>query len=436
MTPPQHPLPGEVDLAIIGAGAAGLAAAIFAGETNPRLRIALLDSAKHIGAKILVSGGGRCNVTNREVRATDFHGQRKIIDRILRRFDAQATIRWFTSLGVPLHEEISGKLFPDSHKARTVLDALLRRCEALNIMLYTNHRVLGIHREGGTFLIRHLQGCLRSGRVILATGGRSVPKTGSDGSGWTLAGEFGHTVTPTYPALVPLLLESSFFHADLSGTAHDAMLTTTVAGKTIDCRIGRLLWTHFGISGPVVLDASRCWVAAHEAKQDVRLALNCFPHQSWPEVNDWFTQGATLPGRKTVLSLLAERLPTRVAGCLIRQAMAVARTFTDHEAVASGRSFGEDTPLNRLSKASRHLLVRTMTQLHLPVVGPRGWNFAEVTAGGVPLAEISPNSMASRLVPGLYLIGEMLDCDGRIGGFNFQWAWSTGYLAGSHAARA
>lgn len=412
------PMPSDIDIAIIGAGAAGLAAGIFAAETNPNLSIVLLDSAKTIGAKILVSGGGRCNVTNQRVTASDFHGNRKLIDRILRRFDEQATVRWFSSLGIPLKTEATGKLFPVSNKARTVLDGLLRRCEALGVALLTQHLVHDLTREGEEFSIQHSQGTLRAKRVILATGGRSLPKTGSDGSGWGLAQQLGHTVTATYPALVPLLLEPSFFHDSLSGISHEVTLTTTIAGKTFDRCTGSLLWTHFGISGPVVLDTSRVWVRAAAQGKAVRLHLHCFPQLSHQNVENWLIQAASLSGRKLVSTLLAERLPTRVAIML---------ADTQKPPLS-------DTPVNVLSKEARRNLVQTLTNLVLPVIGSRGWNFAEVTAGGVPLEEISAHSMASRQVPGLYVIGEILNCDGRIGGFNFQWAWTTGYLAGCHAA--
>jgi len=411
-------MPQYADIAIIGAGAAGLAAGIFAAETNPSLRIILLDSVKTIGAKILVSGGGRCNVTNQKVTASDFHGNRRVIDRILRRFGEEATIRWFDSLGIPLKTEAAGKLFPVSNKARTVLDALLRRSEELSITLLTQHRVQSIMYQGKNFLIQHSQGRLQVQRLILATGGRSLPKTGSDGSGWDLARHLGHTVTPTYPALVPLLLDPSFFHADLSGISHDVMLTTRVNNQIVDRRTGSLLWTHFGVSGPVVLDASRFWILATEQGQNVQLHLDCFPQATHKEVENWLILAASLPGRKTLQSLLSERLPTRVATRLAQ--------FLEPDISL--------TPVQLLPKGTRRTLVHALTNLSLPVIGSRGWNFAEVTAGGVPLKEIKPNSMASRFVPGLYVIGEMLDCDGRIGGFNFQWAWSTGYIAGTSVA--
>lgn len=394
-------MPQTEDIAIIGAGAAGLAAAIFAAETNPSLKIVLLDSAKSIGAKILVSGGGRCNVTNQKVTASDFHGDRKVIDRILRRFDEQETIRWFDSLEVPLQTENTGKLFPLSNKARTVLNALFHRCQILSVTLLTQHYVQSITHQGPEFSIQHSQGVLHAKNVILATGGQSLPKTGSDGSGWDLARQVGHTVTPTFPALVPLLLDTSFFHAELSGISHEVMLTTRVNTRIVDRQTGSLLWTHFGISGPVVLDVSRFWVLAHEQKQHVTLHLNCFPHSTHEEIEKWLIQAAAGPGqKKTVQSLLAEQLPSRVATRLAQ--------FLAPDIFSS--------PINRLAKDIRKSLVHGLTNLGIPVMGSRGWNFAEVTTGGIPLHEIKPNSMASRLIPGLYVIGEMLDCDGRIGG--------------------
>lgn len=411
-------MPQAVDIAIVGAGAAGLAAGIFAAQTNPSLHIVVLDSAKTIGAKILVSGGGRCNVTNQHVTASDFHGNRKVIDRIIRRFDEQETIRWFDSLGVPLKTEATGKLFPASNKARTVLDALLRRCEELSITLLPKHQVQALNQHGQEFLIQHSHGELQARTLIMAAGGRSLPKTGSDGSGWDLIRPLGHTVTSPYPALVPLLLDPSFFHADLSGISHEAMLTTRLNNQIVDSRTGSLLWTHFGVSGPVVLDASRFWILAKEQGQNVQLHLNCFPETTYKDVEKWLIQTAALPGRKTVQTLLAERLPTRVATRLAQ--------FVEPNISLM--------PVNLLQKETRGTLLHALTNLALPVIGSRGWNFAEVTAGGVPLNEIKPNSMASQIIPGLYVIGEMLDCDGRIGGFNFQWSWSTGYIAGTSAA--
>jgi len=415
-------VPHDYDVAIIGAGAAGLATAIFAAETAEQqqrpLKIAVLDSAKKIGAKILVSGGGRCNVTHDEVRPEDFNGSRHIVRNILAAFDEQSTIRWFASLGVPLKREETGKLFPVSDSARSVLSALLRRCEELKVPILTQHRVSEVTAEQqGVFALHHEQGTCHARRVIFATGGKSLSRTGSDGSGWDIVKRLGHTVTTTVPALVPLVLRADMFHAQLAGISLPVELSTFVAGKVEDRHVGSLLWTHFGISGPVVMDASRHWTLARAHGQAVDLRCNFFPGQDFSQLEQWLLDTANARSRVSLVRVLGERLPDRLAEALVRW---------------SGIESG--TILSQLSREQRRTLVHTLTNFLLPVERDRGWNFAEVTAGGVPLEEINFRTMESRVVKGLYLVGEILDGDGRIGGFNFQWAWATGYVAGRAVA--
>ncbi len=419
----------EVDIAIIGGGAAGLAAGIFsaeaahrrAGEGTPRL--AVLDGVKTIGAKILVSGGGRCNVTHASVRPQDFHGSQPVIRNILAAFTEQAACRWFASLGVELKQEETGKLFPVSDKARTVLDALVGRCHKLGVALLTQHRVTDIeppHAVNGSaetrFAIRRHCGVLFARRVIMATGGRSLPRTGSDGYGWEIVRRLGHTVTTTHPALVSLVLEPSMFHADLSGLSHIVELKMVRKGKVLDRRTGNLLWTHFGISGPVVMDSSRFWTIAQAAGSPVDMICNFCPGEEFAQVNQWMLVRAAEKPKLSIGKTLSQRLPERFASALCRW-------------------YGIDSSkqIAQLSQKQRRGLVHGLTVFRLPIISDRGWNYAEVTAGGVPLSEIDFRTMGSRRVPGLYLIGEMLDCDGRIGGFNFQWAWATGYTAGRAA---
>ncbi len=423
----------EIDIAIIGGGAAGLAAAIFAAESHADFGIILLDGAATIGSKILVSGGGRCNVTNTIVHPSDFHAPKRLVARILRRFDAQATVQWFESLGVELKQEPTDKLFPVSNKARTVLNALLQRCNDLDIRILTKHRVQSIAHTDVGFRIEFVQGQIIARRVIMATGGQSLPKSGSDGKGWAMAERMGHSITPTYPALVPLVLADTFFHAGLSGISHEVRVTTRVNRKVVDRRVGSLLWTHFGISGPVVLDASRFWVMAKGQGQDVTVFISCFPDQTIEEIDRWLDNASRQPGRKSVGTLLAQRLPARLAEVLCHLIDQGEKDPFRENVEKTGSQNCANLPLNQLSQVKRKTLVHVLTDLPVPVIGHRGWNFAEVTAGGIPLDEINPQTMMSRNVSGLYLIGEMLDCDGRIGGFNFQWAWSTGFIAGRSA---
>jgi len=263
------------------------------------------------------------------------------------------------------------------------------------------------------FTVRHAQGVLSARNVIMATGGRSLPRTGSDGSGWAIVRRLGHTVTETYPALVPLVLREGMFHAELSGLSLPVELSLSADGKLIDRRTGGLLWTHFGVSGPVVMDASRHWVIARAGGQPVEARCNFLPGQNFEQVERWLVGGARSRPRASAGGILAQQLPERLAAALVRAA-----------------GIDPAATLSQLPRAPRRALVHALTAFVLPVERERGWNFAEVTAGGVPLAEIDYRSMASRKMPGLYLVGELLDCDGRIGGFNFQWAWATGYLAG------
>jgi predicted Rossmann fold flavoprotein len=411
------------DVVVVGAGAAGLAAAIFAGETaekSCRCTILVLDGAKTIGAKILVSGGGRCNVTHEVVRATDFFGNRHIIKNVLAAFPVQTTKEWFSSMGVELKREETGKLFPVTNKARTVLNAIITRCEGLGVAIHPDHRVTGIdHLPGseGRFAIHHAHGTLHTRKVILATGGRSIPKSGSDGFGYSLARRLGHSMTATVPALVPLLLDDAMFHKGLSGLSQDVELTTVANGRKIDRRTGSLLWTHFGISGPVVMDASRFWTLATERGDAAELYANYLPGKTQEQTKQWFMEEVAGHPRRSLAHTLAQLLPERFGDALCRHCEC------DPQITSA-----------QLPRKDRNRLLDGLTRFRFPIERDRGWNYAEVTAGGIPLEEVNFRTMESKLVPGLYLIGEILDCDGRIGGFNFQWAWATGFLAGIAAA--
>jgi len=410
------------DVAVVGAGAAGLAAAIFGAEPAQRAgrsNIVVLDGATNLGAKILISGGGRCNVTHEAATPKDFFGNRRIIKNVLAAFSCDDAVRWFASLGVELKREQTGKLFPVTDEARTVLDALVGHCRSLGVTLQTGSRVTGIEPspESG-FDLRHSHGMLRAKHVILATGGRSVPRSGSDGAGYDFARRFGHSVTSTVPALVPLVLEDAMFHKTVSGLSHDVELTTVVQGRKVDSRTGSLLWTHFGISGPVLMDASRFWTLARARGETADLLGNFLPDRTQEDTRQWLIGQATTHPRRSLCKTLALVVPARLAEALCLRADC-------DPGMATGQ----------LPRTDRDRILQSLTRFPFPVIRDRGWNYAEVTAGGVPLEEVDYRTMESKLVHGLYLIGELLDCDGRIGGFNFQWAWSTGYLAGRAAAR-
>ncbi|MCC5828326.1 MAG: aminoacetone oxidase family FAD-binding enzyme [Phycisphaeraceae bacterium] len=437
----MNPSEDEVDLAIVGGGAAGLALAILtaqrmraaaAGSRPPR--IVIFDTARQLGAKILVAGGGRCNVTHQYIEAADYFGNPRLIGRVLARFDHLAARQWFERMGVALKVEPTGKLFPRTDKARTVLDALLDSCRKLHIEIRTGTRIVSIrqsaHTQGDAKLLLHAEdngrerslpgGPVAARFVALCTGGRSLPRTGSDGGGYQLARSLGHTITTTAPGLVPLVLDPEFFHARLSGITIQARLRVRPSdgGRPTFDRHGSLLFTHFGISGPLAMDASRIWTLRQEAGHPPRITLALLPEMDEAGTSQWLRDHPGVSGAAKIPQLLESRLPRRLVVELL--------TFL---------SINGGTRLSELDRATRQRLAEALTSLTLPVRGPRGWNYAEVTAGGVPLEEVDIGTMASRCCPNLYLAGEILDCDGRIGGFNFQWAWATAAIAAQSLAR-
>ena len=415
--------PSLIDIAVVGGGAAGLAAAIFARRSNPSASVVVLEGARKPGAKILVSGGGRCNVTNAVVGEADFWGGRpSIVRRILKALPVAETIAFFAGLGVPLHEEPGGKLFPDSNRARDVLTALLRGAEDAGAELRCGARVLAIDRTDGAFLLSTSAGEMRARAVILATGGRSLPKTGSDGTGYRFAAALGHTLVPQTPALAPLVLDGGTaygIHTALSGVSMEAELRIWIDDGLASRLTGSLLWTHFGVSGPVALNASRHWARASAQGHRVRMTMNCYPGQAFDEIDRRWVLAAGVRASATLRTALGGDVPDAVA-----------------TAVLAALQLPADRRLADLTREDRRRLVHALTDWPLPVVDTRGYNYAEVTAGGVPLTEIDPATMKSRVCPGLYFAGEILDADGRIGGFNFQWAWCTAALAGRGASSA
>lgn len=402
------------DVLIVGAGAAGLATAIFAARAGSGARIVCVDGAARPGAKILVSGGSRCNVTNRDVTERDFWGgSPRSIRNVLRAFPADRAARFFDDLGVTLHEEDDGKLFPDTNRARTVLDALLSEQRRLGVHLCSGARVVAVRRDAPSpFAVTLADGAeLHARALVLATGGRSLPKSGSDGAGYRLAQGLGHDLVPTTPALAPLVLNGDR-HAALAGRSHPASLTLTGGPGGPTVLTGSLLWTHFGISGPVALNMSRHWHRARLAGEQADVYLGLLPGETRISLDAWLVGQSRERPKARVSTVLATRLPAAIA-----------------ERWATEAGAGE-APLAQLTREARRDLGERLLNLPLDVRDSRGYAYAEVTAGGVPLQEIDVRTMESRVCEGLYLVGEILDVDGRLGGFNFQWAWSSAWVAG------
>lgn len=408
----------RVDVAVVGAGAAGLMAAIFAARGGAET--IALDGASRLGAKILISGGGRCNVTHERVSANDFNGSNpNLVAKVLRSFGVHDTVAFFRGAGVELKREETGKLFPVSDRAVAVLDALKDEARRAGVEIVTEARTRSITAEHDAFTLESSAGLIVARRVILATGGRSIPKSGSDGAGYELVQALGHSVRPTFPALVPLLLDPDHWMTRLSGTSCDVALALCgERGRVVARARGSMLMTHFGLSGPAVLDMSRHWIAARAAGE-VSLVASFVPDDDFEAIDAWLVASAKESPRRTLANVIRLRLTERLGDALLREGAVVA----------------PEIAMGKLTRDDRRRVAHALTAFPLPVTGDRGFAFAEVTAGGVPLDEVDVATMESKLCPGLFLCGEILDVDGRIGGFNFQWAWASGKVAGSAAGK-
>jgi hypothetical protein len=318
---------------------------------------------------------------------------------------------------VELKREETGKLFPTTDSARTVLNALLSAARATGVEIRFPWRVEAIRISELGFEIVTGQGTVHARRVIIATGGKSLPKSGSDGHGHEIARSLGHTITErVFPALVPLLLPSGHFLCELSGVSTVATVEVrSGTGKRLEAFTDSILCTHFGLSGPAILDISRYWTDARMDEPQAKLVINWLPWEAMESADKWLLD----MGPMSVGKALGERVPRRLADALC---------------VESG--VDPATAGAKLTREARRGLARALTELVVPVTGDRGYAYAEVTAGGVPLREVHLNTMESRVCAGLHLCGEICDVDGRIGGYNFQWAWASGFVAGIAASAA
>ncbi len=403
-------------IVVIGAGAAGSMAAIFAARGGARTT--LLERTRDGGRKILISGGGRCNVLPTTVDESRFvtDSSANTLRKMVRSWPLDAQVRFFEDeLGVPLVEEVESlKRFPASHKARDVRDALLAQAQRDGATLRFDTLVTGIAPHSGGWRVS-IDGAapIDAEAVIIATGGLSVPLTGSDGLGLRVLRELGHAMHPTYPALTPITADDAAF-ASLSGVSLTVTLTARDAVRQATWR-GGFLFTHHGYSGPAPLNVSHVVARSRlEGDRSARLTAQ------WTALGDKEWEDALRPqGARTVAGALRQEMPERLAQVLIAAAN-----------VDPARTLAE------LRRDERLRLVEMLVRGTLPWTGDEGYKKAEVTGGGLDLAEVNPRTMESRRHPGLFVCGEVLDAFGPIGGYNFLWAWSTGRAAGIGAAGA
>lgn len=392
-------------------------AAIFAAESaaamSPGPEVLLLERTQDGGRKILISGGGRCNIlpSSPDVARFVTDSSPNSLRNILKSWPLEEQVRFFNErLGLDLTLEAeSGKLFPRSNKARDVRDGLLSLAATLGAKIrfgVTVENVVPGALRGEWHVMLAGGERIAATAVVLATGGLSVPNTGSDGTGLRVAATLGHAMHATYPALTPLT-GSDQRHAALSGISLPVTLNARVDGKRRSST-GGFLFTHKGYSGPSVLDMSHLAVRARLAGVKQEIAVQWAPLDAG-EWEERFRAGGTAH----VGNLVRRELPERLAAMVLEAA------------VVSG-----STPASQLKREERIRLVSALAEMPLPWTGDEGYRKAEVTGGGVALSEIDPRTMESRRMPGLFLCGEMLDAFGPIGGYNFMWAWATGRAAG------
>lgn len=395
---------------VVGAGAAGTMAAIFAAREGAP--VVLLERTRDGGRKILISGGGRCNVLPSELNPARYvtESSPNTMKKMLLSWPLVEQRRFFEeTLGIPLKLEAeSGKMFPCSNRARDVRDGLLAHAREGGVDTRFEWLLTELSRneEDGGWEVRSSQERIHAAAVILATGGLSVPQTGSDGTGLRIARKLGHELHPTYPALTPLVAEPNP-HAALAGISLEVELRASTARGSRITR-GGFLFTHRGYSGPSVLDISDVAVRSRTSGTVEPILAR------WTGMKaaEWETELRDA-GRRTAASVVRRHLPDRLANQLLLEA-----------------GISDQETLSQLRREQRGRLIDVLTRYPLPWTGDEGYRKAEVTGGGVSLREVNTRSMESLRHPGLYICGEMLDAFGPIGGYNFAWAWSTGRAAG------
>ncbi|WP_236211359.1 NAD(P)/FAD-dependent oxidoreductase [Metapseudomonas otitidis] len=386
---------------IIGAGAAGLMCAMSAAARGRR--VLLLDHANKAGKKILMSGGGRCNFTNLYCEPANFLSHNPhFCKSALARFTQWDFIALVTKHGVPYHEKKLGQLFCD-HKSSDILGLLLEECEQAGVDLRLNTSVSAISRHEGGYRLETSQGPAQCESLVIATGGLSIPTLGATGFGYQVARQFGHTVLPTRAGLVPFTVTDPQLKA-----LCEALSGTSVEDCRVSCNgqsfVENILFTHRGLSGPAILQISSYWQPGDVVSIDLLPAL---------DLPTWLAEQQRERPNSELKTLLAELFTKKMAGLLAEQ------WFTSK-------------PMKQYSPGELKAIAERLGNWQLVPAGTEGYRTAEVTLGGVDTREVSSKTLESLKSPGLYFVGEVLDVSGHLGGFNFQWAWASGYAAAQY----
>ena len=414
----------EVDVLILGAGAAGLMCAIQAGRRNRRTLV--LEHADRPGKKILISGGGRCNFTNLHASPENFlSANPHFAKSALARFTPHDFIALVEKHRIPYHQKTLGQLFCD-RSAHDILNLLLAECADANVRIQLSTRILSVSRVDATFHVETPHGRIAAPSLVVATGGLSIPKMGATSFGYDLARQFGHAIVPTRPGLVPLVFNPqdqedwcslAGISAEVTATTSSAQTRKSKAARTPAFR-EKMLITHRGLSGPAILQISSYWQPGEP------ISLDLAPDSAPPADSAQLRIFAHLnhPDARRDLAAVAQELRAIVPG-----------RFADRWRALHARAHPADAQSRALPNATLAAMERALHHWRITPAGTEGYAKAEVTAGGVDTSSLDARTLQSRLVPGLYFIGEVVDVTGWLGGYNFQWAWASGFAAGQSA---
>ena len=398
-------------IAVIGGGAAGLTAAIAAARCGAKVTV--YERQDRVGRKLLATGNGRCNFTNINATVENYHGRdRDFVRGAMRRFWVEETLAFFRQLGIVARVEEEGKVYPYSGQAAAVLDVLRMEADRLGVRLVCGFEVARIERQGTGFMIYSYQReKVEAHAVIMTCGGRAAPNLGSNGSGYPILEKLGHHIVPVFPALVQIKTTTEYGRG-LKGTKFDGVARVFWKGEELGAEQGEILFTEYGLSGPAIFRLSRlvglhkkCWIA-----------LDFMPEYTLEQVK-YLLAEQRAPG-KTLESYLVGILPKRMGQVLLKSCG------------IAPLSRGTDS----LTEDEIRQIAGTIKGWQFETDGTLSWNNAQVTAGGADVREVDSGTFESRLCKGLYIAGEVLDIDGDCGGYNLQWAWSSGYIAGASAA--
>lgn len=400
---------------IIGGGAAGMMAAVSARINGGD--VILLERNDRVGKKLLATGNGRCNYTNRYLSIDNYHGLNpRFAFSALSQFDVDTTIDFFERLGITPAVEDSGKVFPLSFQASSILDVLRYEIDNIGVQLITEAYVVNIVKKN-EFTVKLKDGRSFVGdKVILATGGMALPASGSDGNAYNLCKDLGHSMTEVFPGLVQLKLESDYLKT-LEGVKFIGRAGIYVDNKMVLEDMGDILFTSYGISGPPILQLSRRALENLNKRKDVDLKVSIIHSKSEEELFEYLTNRFVLMPTKTVETGLIGLINKRLIIPILKEL-----------------DIDKNKGISNLSKEEIRGLAGILTSWSFKVTGSQSWSHAQVTAGGVDTKDINNKTMESKVIKGLYIVGELLDIDGDCGGFNLQWAWSSGYIAGENAA--